>query len=559
MKKSLLALGVACVATCGMAATPNLQNAPSNLKFNAFSTSVPSNDIVISRPATDMKKAPAKLGQPEDIIYDPQGRRQNITLTASGFFMQYGLSYQLYRDQNVATHMVYGDNNEVYIYDIIPFTDFNSYVKGVKDGDKIVVELPQTIHYDEDEWREAVNVAVLKWDKIEYDGQLMDYWVYDSDVDSLTFNIEEDGTIRADIEGDQMLGLTFASDNWYASYGVYELSMVDFNEVMTELPEGFGVVEDWFWYNYGDYGYTVGWAPGGDVTYFKGLSQGLPDSYVKCTASEDDPNVLRIAQDQYIGIFSGYYMWTKCAKFEFNANGEPTAATLMPEDYEYEIVWDPATATYLPKDKDVYLLINGSKDQVWYMDAFWDFKLIHQTDFSGTPKDPYGIRMFNMMDITGYNNLQVMVPCVSTENNLLNPDDLYYMVYLDEEPWVFEPDEYDTEEPIVEIPWTLDLFHIYIPVEFPAMREVDIFVEGFTSVGVQSVYRYNGVETRSNIVTVKFENPGAVDAMESGRNVADVKYFDLSGREVETPAAGIFVKRVTFDDGTVATYKKAVR
>ncbi|MDE6856157.1 MAG: hypothetical protein K2J34_06820, partial [Muribaculaceae bacterium] len=76
--------------------------------------------------------------------------------------------------------------------------------------------------------------------------------------------------------------------------------------------------------------------------------------------------------------------------------------------------------------------------------------------------------------------------------------------------------------------------------------------------GVQSVYNYDGVETRSEIMTLDLETT-AVDGVEAGRKMTDVKYFDLSGREVASPAEGIFVKRVTFDDGSVATFKQAIR
>ena len=62
-----------------------------------------------------------------------------------------------------------------------------------------------------------------------------------------------------------------------------------------------------------------------------------------------------------------------------------------------------------------------------------------------------------------------------------------------------------------------------------------------------------------NVDAPDIDDPSAVAAIGEGKKVADVKYYDLSGRQVASPAAGIFVKRVTFDDGSVATVKKAVR
>ena len=81
---------------------------------------------------------------------------------------------------------------------------------------------------------------------------------------------------------------------------------------------------------------------------------------------------------------------------------------------------------------------------------------------------------------------------------------------------------------------------------------------GFDTIGVQSVYKYNGTETRSEIVTID-RIPMAVDAVDADRNITNVKYYDLTGREVAEPASGIFLKRVTFDDGSVTTSKKVIR
>ena len=146
---------------------------------------------------------------------------------------------------------------------------------------------------------------------------------------------------------------------------------------------------------------------------------------------------------------------------------------------------------------------------------------------------------------------------MSTEGDFLDTDNLSYVVYVDGEEWEFDAEEYELEENMVEIPWNFGVYYIYN--YGGALREVDFFVEGISTLGVQSIYRYDGEETRSDIVTIDLDDPSAVAAVGADRKVKDVKYYDLSGRQVASPAAGIFVKRVTFEDGTVATFKKAVR
>ena len=97
MKKSLLAIGAACMTLSSMAAPGNAlpnaltqQKASAPFKFEAGKTSDQSEIVKLSRPANGTQKAPAKLGKPEDIITEALGRHQNITLIGTGYFLQYG-------------------------------------------------------------------------------------------------------------------------------------------------------------------------------------------------------------------------------------------------------------------------------------------------------------------------------------------------------------------------------------------------------------------------------------------------------------------------------------
>ena len=90
-------------------------------------------------------------------------------------------------------------------------------------------------------------------------------------------------------------------------------------------------------------------------------------------------------------------------------------------------------------------------------------------------------------------------------------------------------------------------------------RETDFFIDGISTLGVQSIYKYNGKETRSEIITLDLDDPTSVADINAGKKVADVKYYDIAGREMANPAAGIAIKRVVYEDGSVASFKKVVR
>ena len=558
MKKSLLALGAACVALSGMAAAPlqKLQ-APAKPMFDRSAELKTDAKIRLDRPASSLKKAPAKVSS-ADVITSVTGTTQNMTATASGYYVNLFYIMQ-YVDQSVASQVVYGDNDEVYFYDIIPFTGSEAYVKGVKKGDKIEVSLPQTVLYMED-YGYGLQLSLLDEMVVEEDGEeYLDY--VPSDATVATFSVAEDGSMVADLDG-KMLGYTYTDDNSWSYYGVTDLSMVPFNEKFVELPADYEVSESFWYVDAGDYGYGVNWAQGYDEVYLQGLWSGMPDAWIKGTVeyNDDTTATISIAQDQLIGIYGGtYYIFTKCAKLEFDEAGELDSAELMPADYQYQLIWDFEENTLVSKDQDVSFVFNAAKDRFYYATYFTELKLIHQDDFEGTPVNPYDLKYSaDNFDYYGCYEFYFTVPAVSTEGYFLDTDCLSYVIYVDGEEWEFEPgEEYAVPESMVEIPWDMTCYGIWnVGV---ATREVDFYVEGVSTIGVQSVYNYNGEETRSEIVTIDVDDPTAVSNVNADKKVASVKFYDVAGREVTNSAAGVVIKRVVYEDGSVASFKKVVR
>ena len=596
MKRSLLALGASAVALSSMALAPSVkvaEGAPfffdaSQQKETQAVAGRPEVATDLQRPVNGIMKAPSKVNcSASDIIYEAEGRLQEITTRTAGPYLFYGISGQTYKTTDQASHMIYGDNNEVYIYNMfpkfcaVPFTDgtgTDTYVKGTIKGDKIVIDLPQAVWVNPDS-KEVYDLVYMKQGEILYEGEYVETYVYDESVTSVeliydaedgSFGFQYPGMPYGELPMDGMLGLVFDSDKWWTSYGLWEFSATEFNDVLVTPSSNCSMMPaDYWYYNNGAYAYAInGWAYGVDADYFQGLSDYMPEAWVKATKDPSDPFTYKIAQNQYIGIYQGHHVWTKCAKFEFNSEGKVVAAELMPDDYEYEVVWDPTgkPETISAKDKDVYLIYNvDTKDRVYMMDAFLDFRLIHRTDFSGTPKTPEKAMYFLPVGGglgTDYGVFEIFGGALSTDNLPIDPECLYYEVYLDGELWEFEPDLYEgLESPITLIPWTLNLSSMYNPE--PAVHVVNIFVEGFETIEAELVYKYDGVETRSGRVGGKVSNThyytewSEVEGVQTDKNVQNVKYYDLSGREVANPAGGIFVKRVIFEDGTSTTSKVA--
>lgn len=558
MKKSLLTLSAAAIALSGMAASPKQQlQASVKPSFDKIAEVKPYGKLHVADRKASMKKAPSKVGVAGDVITSVEGTKQDVTITASGYYLYWGIVLDYYENEEIASHVVYGENNEVYVYDILPSFPNESYIKGVKDGDKVVFEFPQTVYW-EDEYEDGYDLTMYDLTAYEEDGEMQLTYLPVEGTCSLTFKIAEDGSWTTDeLSEEKILGAGLYSEGEaWLGYGAVDLSIVPFTEVAVSVPDDFELSKDFWAYHADEYGWPVSWAQGYDEVYFQGLSREMPYACVKGTVEyADDAATITIAPDQYLGMEYGYYLYVKFAKVIVDEDGYEDFV-LMPDDYKYQLIWDYEEETLVAKDPEVSILYNASKTEAYYLTELSDVKLVHQESYEGIPQNPKDL-VYDEGSY-GYQEFNFTVPGLSTDGDVLIPDCLSYIVYVDGEEWEFDAEEYELSESIVEVPWDLSEYYIYN--WGGANREVDFFVEGITTLGVQSIYRYNGEETRSEIVTIDLEgDPSGVAAIGAGKKVADVKYYDLSGRQVVNPAEGIFVKRVTFEDGTVATFKKAIR
>lgn len=563
MKKSLLTLGAACMALSAMAITPkekqHLASPVMNLDRNVELSGKFNLDL---RRSTEMKKAPLKLNSTEDVITSAEGEKQDMTITASGYYLLMGYFIDVYEDQDFAAHVVYGENNEVYIYNIMPNAATDSYVKGVRDGDKVVVELPQTLLWY-DEYEDGFNLSICDY---YYDEEEGEEGYVPVEGESLVFTVAEDGSMQAEgLTPEHSLALVYSADDYWTGYTAWSLTLTPFNGSPVVPTEGIEVAEDYFAYKCDalGYGWPVSFAKGEAEVYFRGLSPEMPDAWVRGTVEYGETEAhIYIDQNQYVGAYAGFYIYTKCAQTLFDEEWEYEYYELMPDAYRFELIWDYEKETITPADPTISLLFNASKDEVNYISDLYEFELTRQESYAGTPANPENLEFTDLIaeygyDYFDYNVLEFSVPAFSTDGGLLDTSCLSYVLYVDDEEYTFDADEYEMEESLVEIPWSFDGEWIFTL--GGCDRAVCFFMEGISTIGVQSVYNYDGKETRSEIVTLDLEGTSRVNDVNAAKKIADVKFYDLTGREVKNPSAGIFVKRVTYSDGTVDTAKKAIR
>lgn len=552
MKKLLLVVGAACMTFGTWASALQMLQDGSNLTTKKVSETTYLTKYARAKAPQGLKKEVPGFDM-RDIITSVDGEKVDVTVTSSGITMT-GFGFSEYQDQTMASHIVYGEDNEVYIYEIFPFLPTESYFKGTKDGGKITVELPQAIYYDDSlGFIEAYYLTLLSY-STEYD------WYFPEEKSTLTLSVDEFGTMTAEgLSKDMMLGVADSEDGSWIGLGAWDLSISTFDEEPVECPSDFEVLEN-FWTAIGNgYGWQVNFAQGGEEIYLQGLSERMPDAWVKGTLKYDDYTAtVSIAQDQYVGDYMGFHIFTKCVQMTTDEDGNIFYEDLMNPDYEYQLVWNFEEETMTAKDKDIVLLFNTSKSDVLFVNDLMELQLIHQESFEGIPANPSDLTFEDVMQEEEFSMFSFKLPAISTEGDYLRLQDLSYVVYVNGDEWTFDAEDYELEESLEEVPWSLSNY--WIVKGFDSTDHlVTFFVEGISTLGVQSVYRYNGEETRSEIMILNLEGSDSVAGIAGYKKVASMKYYDVTGREVSNPIEGVVVKHVIYEDGSVASFKMIVK
>ena len=155
--------------------------------------------------------------------------------------------------------------------------------------------------------------------------------------------------------------------------------------------------------------------------------------------------------------------------------------------------------------------------------------------------------------------IEFYIPSVNSEYYPLNTADVYYIFYVDGEPYTFTTDNYiGLEEDMTEIPYD---FCDEINYDIYGMGEyhsVNLYHRGYADVGVKVFYHApNGELLESALVEENIEvlSEGEIDKIETityGEPVS-TEYYNLSGMKVANPENGLFIKVETFKNGRRAT------
>lgn len=304
-----------------------------------------------------------------------------------------------------------------------------------------------------------------------------------------------------------------------------------------------------------EFGHKVNVAFDGDDIYFIGISIDEPSWWIK---GQRDGNKVIVDNNQKMGtLMNTYTVSLMFAKRDPEAYG---GFSLLPADTQFVFNYDEEKNVFTTDTPEVIMLVNALPDQIYYLTMLEDPTFTYQPNAAGNPRDPWNFAFFDYYDKIGYGVFDFYLPIVSTDNVLLDRDNMYYQIYIDGEVQELDAAQYGLPEDTENVPYNFDKNAIVCS-KISSYHEMLVYVEGFETIGVKLFNVYDGVTYESNLVELNMET-GEVSGLNNiaaDANVVSETFYDLSGKKVSKPANGIFVKRVVLDNGTVKNIKCVVK
>lgn len=501
-------------------------------------------------------KAPATInlrGEEEPIMDVPEGTLYD-NMYASSF--AYGLGWGDIYIQNVdggIGKVVEGDDGNLYIYNPISqgyiWFSILPWIKAEPAGEgKYVVHLPQLyiidvgdpyyaycMHYDEDEGMPVV----------EEEGDIEFTW--------------ENGVLTQ--LGDKFIGLCDATADWFYMADQH-IVYAPQNDEVTTLPEDMFVQSYTMTYlsDPSDLTQTketvVSVAIDGEDIYMGNLNNNNPDSYIKGHLADGKAT---FPTRQYLGPDAYYNGHIYVLTGEAYVDAETYSSPVFNYNLNDEIVFNvDEDARNIVAEWPAAMVTNVGPNTLSILNDYVAPGLAAFDEVPAVPATP----VFTDEDVTvnssaGWTVLHFTIPTVDVDGNKLNENKLYYNIYLDGEVFTFDPEDYiGLSSAMTNIPYKFEdniNFDIYIS---NGRHTVYLYTTDFEQVGVQSIYTAGDEENRSDIVYNLNPNVTGINEMASGARVVDTRYYDLTGRQLPTaPATGIYLKHVTYSDGTSTAVK----
>ena len=457
------------------------------------------------------KKQPVALRRAAaDIIYEqPEGTKVSYSRNGDAYTTTMFGAYYTAVSGAIGT-VVFGADNKVYFKNLVSQADLRTWVVGTISGDKITINLPQTVWDTGEGYCLEVVKMALNADRTAYE-RTMDQTItlnYDATTGVIS---TPNGNMKT---GYEIIGLSYDDDQSWAGYGDWNVTFEKVTDTLVEAPAGLTTET----YSLAADGYTgslvkVGFV-GNDV-YVQGIDANLPENWIKGTI---DGNKVTFKNGQYVGgdevAGSHQYLMSATAEQKYDSTWDEyyTEYTLSDADITFD--YDAATKTL--SNSNMFLL-NGGKTEVNYLYVFDKAVIAPFTEVAATPAAPVVELTENGFDYYsygyGWGAIYFDLKTSDVNGNYTLPEKTSYKLWVKVNGEVkplslsYYDYIYQQVETINEIPY--DYTDGRDIGNSGSNKYVYYYVVGPEAYGVQTIYRGGGEEHASEITWAEVTGLGA--------------------------------------------------
>lgn len=505
MKKFYSLLTAATICTCGFAQSNVFGKMPNTLQSRSIADG-PIATYHLTPSAAEqlqaMKHQPRRSASIQQPTTEPQ------TYALSGYFFTYaGMAYASGLAQQIAI-----EGTKVYFNNLFPIMleDRDVWTVGEMNEAGTSISVPVQHIYDDDWYDLGFDVEFYMGDIVfDEEGNITEVrpfefskegdYIYMDDL----HDVNEEGYaianhhigIFAYAEGEENIEL-------YDYVAGHKLTPFEAGELVTCPDEA--RTEDYLYSALDDYGDPVKQvfkvAFNGNDIYFNGLTPDQP-GWVRGTLGED--NVVTIPSGQYVGVQKYFYTYFGAISV---AGRDPNGDANFHMDESLKLNYDPETGIFTYIDAEVYIgeLIYQGNNQQAVQAAYGEITISPLGEAkAATPTDPYETFIMDLEDY-GYEqwDFGFMLDQKGTEGEYLFPENLKVCMFMDDNLFTFDTENYFIDEPVTYVGYTNidsndafyhddNVFDFYVNKTFQ-----------FGTLGAVALYTVDGETRYSNVVSV---------------------------------------------------------
>ena len=503
---------------------------------------------------------------PTDIISQaPEGETKYYNESYEGWVFwgqEYGLQYM---SGTTTNKIVWCSNGEVYIQNPVANYSTGTYAKGTYADGKITVELPQCIgsYYDTD--GNMKDMYLNKLEEVEQDGEKYYMICYPED-NYLEYDVDDDGNVKLNLGNSAdydvttgnnpkyLVGVTYSNEphalQVWSGYGdTFETwNIIDNGEPVT--PPADAVMQEWAFETLGKKSIVQVAVDGNDI-YVDGFTSYMKGYWFKGTMEDGK---ITFPTNQYMGKneWDQFYYFMAARIFvdetsEWNQYEPIDKVTL---------VYNPETGMYTAQEDETFI-VSTSKENISATAIAENPSMWQQTPemFKAKPLNP---SLTNCLNNPGISTLEWDIPNENEKGAILSGNKMYYNLYVDGELYTFTPEEYPLfTEPTTDVPYEASNYYdIYV---YNTSHTIYVKKDIAETVALQSFYvDEDGTKYASDLVTENVLDTG-IGKVEGGKQAISTEYFNLSGVKTTRPAAGMYIMKTKYNDGTSSVKKVLVK